>query len=133
MATRVFPALAVAGAVFVLVAGGCGGDAPAEVRGVVRIDGQPLRDGEIIFEAVDGATTPGAGPIKDGRYEVRVTPGPKKVRITASRPARKADPVMGAAAREQMIAKEFNKQTRLTAEIKPGKNEGVDFDVNPIP
>ena len=121
----------VAGVLFLFT--GCGGESPADVTGTVKVDGQPLAEGEIIFEAADGTTTPGAGPIKDGRYEIKVLPGAKKVRISASRPTRKPDPVMGAAAREQMIAREFNQQTKLTAEVRPGKNEGVDFDVKAIP
>ena len=57
----------------------------------------------------------------------------KKVRINASRPAKKADPVMGAAARESMIAREFNEQSTLTADIKGGKQDGVNFEVKAIP
>ncbi len=119
-------------AAFVLVSAGCGGSA-AEVSGTVLIDNQPLADGEIIFEAADGQSTPAAGPIKDGKYSVKVAPGPKKVRINASRPTRKPDPVMGAAARESMIPPEFNANTRLTADVKAGKNEGVNFEVKALP
>jgi len=113
-------------------AAGCGGS-EAEVSGSVTVDGQPLKDGDIIFEAADGSVTPAAGKIVDGKYSLKVLPGPKKVRINASRPTKKPDPVMGAAARESMIAPEFNEQTRLTADVKGGRQAGVDFEVKSIP
>lgn len=60
--------------------------------------------------------------ITDGKYSLKMLPGAKKVRILASRPASKIDPVMGAAAKEAMIAVEFNEKTTLKAEIKAGAN-----------
>jgi hypothetical protein len=129
---RWFTAPLVLGAALVPLAG-CGGSATSDVSGTVLIDGNPLPEGEIIFEAEDGQTTPAAGPIKDGKYSVKVAPGKKKVRINASRPTKKPDPVMGAAARESMIPPEFNAQTRLTWEVKPGKQENVNFDVKALP
>ena len=114
-------------------AGGCGGESPADVSGTVKVDGLLLPEGEIIFEAADGSKTPTAGKIKDGQYELKVLPGPKKVRISASRPPKKPDPMFGFAATEPMIAEEFNVKTKLTAEIKAGTNENVDFEVKAIP
>ncbi len=97
------------------------------------IDGKQLPEGEIIFEATDAQTTPAAGPIKDGKYSVKIVPGSKKVRINASRPTAKPDPVMGTAARESMIRPEFNTRTLLIADLKPGKQENVNFEVKAIP
>jgi hypothetical protein len=110
---------------------GCG-PRPAEVSGTVLIDGKPLAEGQIIFEATDARATPVAGSIKEGKYAVKVPPGAKKVKITASRPTKKPDPVMGAAARESMIAPEFNDRTTLTADVKAGKQDGVNFEVRSI-
>jgi hypothetical protein len=129
MGSRVARAVLLAAALGVA---GCGGS-EAEVSGSVTVDGQPLKDGDIIFEAADGSITPAAGKIVDGTYALKVLPGPKKVRINASRPTKKPDPVMGAAARESMIAAEFNEQTRLTADIKGGRQTGVNFEVKSIP
>jgi hypothetical protein len=111
---------------------GCG-DGLAEVSGTVTVDDRPLQEGEIIFEEADQSKSPAAGPIVGGKYTVQVPPGSKKVRINASRPTKKPDPVLGAAARESMIAPEFNERTRLTAEIKPGKQDGVNFAVQGTP
>lgn len=125
--------------VAVLLAGlflvsGCGGQvAEAEVSGTVLIDNLPLKEGFILFEEADKSKTPVEGKIVDGKYTLKVPPGSKIVRINASRPARKIDPVMGAAARESMIPKEFNSESTLKREIKAGQNEGMDFQVKSIP
>lgn len=131
MTTR-WSAVLVAGAVLAF-AGGCGGESPADVSGTVTMDGRPLAEGDIIFEAAEGGKTPAGGPIKDGRYAVKVPPGPKKVRVNASRPPLKPDPVLGAAAREPAVAEEYNVKTTLTYDVKPGTNEGVDFEVKSVP
>jgi hypothetical protein len=115
-----------------LALAGCGQSA-AEVSGTVLLDGQPLKEGDIIFEEVDKSKSPAAAKIADGKYVVKMAPGMKTVKITASRPTRKIDPVMGSAAREQMIAKEFNEKTTLTAEVRAGTQEGVNFEVKAIP
>lgn len=116
------------GLAFLALAAGCG-DQHAQVSGSVLADGQPLQEGEIIFEEADQSQTPAAAKIVDGKYTIQMPPGSKKVRITASVPTSKPDPVMGAAAREMIIPPEFNEQTRLTAKIQRGKQEGVDFEV----
>ncbi len=123
-------ALAIAGLTLLV---GCAGEREAEVSGSVNIDGKPLPEGEIIFEASDGSKTPGTGPIMQGQYTAKVLPGPKKVKILASRPTKIPDRMLGAAAREPMIAPEFNLKTKLEVELKPGKNEGVNFEVKALP
>lgn len=113
-----------------LISLGCNSaETPAEVSGTVLLGSEPLAEGEIIFEAVDKSMAPGAGPIKDGRYTIQVLPGSKKVKIQASRPAAKIDPVMKIAMKESILGPEFNERTTLKAEIKPGKNDKVDFQV----
>jgi hypothetical protein len=113
-------------------AAGCS-SAEAEVSGIVTVEGQPLREGDIIFEEVDQSVTPAAAKIVDGKYELRVLPGSKRVRINASRATKKIDPVMGSAARESMIAPEFNLRSTLKATITPGKNDKVNFEVRLLP
>jgi len=112
--------------------GGCARP-EAEVSGTVLMDDAPLKEGEIIFEEVDKKVAANAGKIVDSRYRLKVLPGHKIVRVRASRPAGKPDPLMGQAPREAMIAEEFNAQSTLSAAIKPGKNDGLDFKVKSIP
>jgi hypothetical protein len=123
------PAMALAAS---LLLAGCQ-DSMTEVSGTVLADGQPLEEGEIIFEEADQSKGPAAAKVTAGKYALRMTPGSKKVRITASRPAAKPDPVMGTAAREMMIPAEFNESSRLTVEIRSGRQTGVDFQVTTIP
>jgi hypothetical protein len=104
-------------------------ETPAEVSGTVLLGSEPLAEGNIIFEALDKSTAPGAGIIKDGKYTIQVLPGSKKVKIQASKPGTKVDPVMKSAMPESILGPEFNDKTTLKAEIKPGKNEKIDFQV----
>ena len=67
--------------------------------------------------------------IKEGKYTIQVLPGSKKVKIQASKPAAKIDPVMKIAMKESILGPEFNERTTLKAEIKPGRNDKVDFQV----
>lgn len=111
---------------------GCG-PAVAEVSGTVLIDGNPLKEGDIIFMEADNSVTPSSGKIVDGKYTLKVLPGSKVVRINASRPPLIPDKVLGDVAREPMIGEEFNTRSTLKAVIKPGKQDGVDFQVKSIP
>ena len=111
---------------------GCG-VSEAEVSGTVTMDRRPLKEGDIVFEESDNSKTPAAGKIIEGKYTLKVLPGLKTVRITASRPTKIRDSVMGSAAREPMIAKEFNEHSTLRVEIMPGKQDAVDFDVKSVP
>lgn len=125
--------LGVGFSLLLLISLGCNSaETPAEVSGTVLLGSEPLAEGEIIFEALDNSKAPGAGMIKDGRYTIQVLPGSKKVKIQASRSAAKIDPVMKIAMKESILGPEFNERTTLKAEIKPGKNDKVDFQVKQI-
>ncbi len=105
----------------------------AEVSGTVYVDGQVLESGEIIFQEVDNSKTPVAEKIVNGKYSIKMLAGSKRIQIKASRPTAIPDPVMGTAAREAMIAEEFNERTTLKMEVTVGKHENVDFQVKSIP
>ena len=122
--------LGVGCSLLLLISLGCSSaETPAEVSGTVLLGSEPLAEGNIIFEALDKSTAPGAGIIKDGKYTIQVLPGSKKVKIQASKPGTKIDPVMKSAMPESILGPEFNDKTTLKAEIKPGKNEKIDFQV----
>ena len=122
--------LGVGCSLLLLISLGCNSaETLAEVSGTVLLGSEPLAEGNIIFEALDKSTAPGAGIIKDGKYTIQVLPGSKKVKIQASKPGTKVDPVMKSAMPESILGPEFNDKTTLKAEIKPGKNEKIDFQV----
>lgn len=110
---------------------GCG-DGLVPVRGTVTLDGSPLADGTIIFEAVDGRSTPVSSPVKAGAYELRIAPGAKKVRVNASKVGF-VDPVMKTAMPESAIPRRYNTETTLTAEVRPGSQEPIDFPLTGDP
>ena len=102
---------------------GCQTDPFTDASGTVTIDGVPLAEGEIIFLAPDNSTTPSAGPITDGQFRFRATPGAKKVQVNATRDTgrKEAD---GWPIRESIIPARYNTKTELTADVKPkGSNE----------
>lgn len=116
-----------------LFAVGCGPtDKPATVAGTVLMDGQPLQEGEIVFEAADQKTAPASGPILNGQYRLEVMPGLKRVKVSSSRTPSKPDPVMGMAPVEARLGPEYNEKTTLSADIKVGVNESVDFQVKEL-
>lgn len=121
------------GLLLLLCAVGCGpSEKPATVAGTVLMDGQPLQEGEVVFEAADQKSAPASGPILNGKYRVEVPPGLKKVKVRASRAPAKPDPVMGMAPVEARIGPEYNENSTLSADVKAGLNEGVDFQVKEL-
>jgi hypothetical protein len=62
-------------------------DGRLEVTGLVTLLGQPLKDGSISFEPLEGQGTQSGAPITDGKYTVPrksgLKPGKYLVRITA--------------------------------------------------
>lgn len=119
---------------------GCGGgvEGPAThpVSGTVTFEGKPIAKGSIGFIPVEIEGKPDAvGPdygldIVDGKYSGEVSAGEKKVAIYASWPTGETEegdagspdvPVM-----ESLPAK-YNTESELTATIKEGANEGLDF------
>ena len=121
---------------------GCGGDANrVGVSGSVRVDGQPLESGSISFLPAAGTGGPTAGAeIRQGTYSVPAESGPAPgkydVRIKATRktgrrikdgfshpPDDMVDEI------EQFLPAKYNTQSELTAELKPGTNKGVDFEL----
>jgi hypothetical protein len=64
-----------------LALAGCGGASMADVHGTVKVDGEPIADGAILFSPENGKGQPAGGPIKDGQYSVKVQAAAMKVAI----------------------------------------------------
>jgi hypothetical protein len=119
--------------VAVLCLAGCDDRRTAEVHGTVQVDGKPLEAGAILFVPVDGKTATTGGPIKDGRYSVRVPVGTMKVSISAAKvvgmkkvydtPDSPQRPVM-----EEALPERYNEKTELQIEVRPGRNQ-EDFNL----
>ncbi len=134
--------LAACAAILLPFALGCGGGGDrVEVGGAVTLDGQPLESGAISFVPLAGTQGPSAGAeIKQGRYAIDAeggpVPGKYRVDIIATRktgrrikdgfphpPDDLVDEI------EQYLPPKYNTQSELTAELKPGANQGVDFEL----
>lgn len=109
-----------------------------EVTGDVQFNGQPLANGLIHFEPIDGKGTSAARQIKDGKYEFaadsQMKPGKYKVSIRATPPdsGLDADAAMNGGPQKPFvdpIPKKYSDNTELTAEVtSDGPNE-LDFDL----
>ena len=112
-----------AGAIALLILTGCG-DAPpsvessnteATVSGVVRADGVPATEGEVVFDPSNiqrSSASPRKAPIgKDGKYTVKTLLGENSIKLSGS--VAQKNPVL------QRMQKAFN--------VQPGDNT---FDID---
>lgn len=107
---------------------GCGGsDMPERVTasGAVSFDGTPVEKGQIVFLPADGKGRTDAAEIADGNYSLEVTPGKKRVEITATREAGVA--ADGLPNYEDFVPKSYNTDSKLTAEVTADGENDFDF------
>jgi hypothetical protein len=121
-----------------------------EVTGDVKLKGQPLKEGLIIFEPLDKQDTQSGAPIADGEYRVPrergLKPGKYLVRLTAGdgkTPARvhvreDKNPAQHEAAAPggstnivsmDLIPDEYNVRSKQQIEIKSDRMNRFDFDI----
>lgn len=118
---------------------GCGNSAVTNrptirVFGTVKLDGEPVETGSVLFEPKDAKGAAASATITDGKYETQVEPGIKVVRIRYPKvigeepvyPGSKDSPVIDKVA-EQIPAK-YNSNTELERDLTQVK-ESVDFDL----
>jgi hypothetical protein len=99
----------------------------------VKLNGELVSGGDALIrmEPVDGATQPNDCAIKDGKYEITIAPGEKKVQIywrkgaapmgdTASQGTQPAAP--------QMFPPKYNDLTQLRYTVTEGK-QTKDFEL----
>lgn len=115
---------AVLSMLLIVLASGCRDDGKVRVSGSVTLDGNPVNNGSIIFEAADGGPGAFSGGIIEGAYELRSTPGSKKVRISAYRSS--SGQSDHSAAFENYVPARYNDKTSLVREVAPEKNQ-IDF------
>jgi hypothetical protein len=122
---------------------GCGNRAGANrasISGEVTLDGQPLKEGSIRFEPMQGikGTVTGAD-IKDGRYQIAAEKGPAVgmniVQVNATRKSGRKVPKPFAPPTEKVdemvsaVAPQYNSDSKLQYEVKPGENKDANFQV----
>jgi hypothetical protein len=119
---------------FVLALAGCG-NSPSIVSGKVTLDGVPLKQGAITFIPSAGDAPTAGASIRDGTYTVEAPPGGKRVEITGFEVVGQV-PAYGndkngpmKEVTKSVVPPKFNQNSNLTADIKSGKNENVDFEL----
>jgi len=97
------------------------------VSGKVTIDGNPLSDGNIIFDPQDGKGIPVQAGISSGAFTCQVPPGMKVVRIQSTQTSSEKGPY-GEDVSISIIPAQYNTNSDLTAEVK-ANGDAFEFDL----
>ncbi|MGL4941849.1 MAG: hypothetical protein ACRC46_01500 [Thermoguttaceae bacterium] len=138
--------LAVMVSVFVVIGyTGCSNDGLVAVSGEITLDGTPLKSGVISFMPVGNAGVSASGLIQDGKYQLRISPVPMMVSITAERlptdeeiTKRKSNPMLVNSMTPvetmtvQYIPKEYNESSKLRIDAKTSLRD-LDFALKSTP
>lgn len=92
------------------------------VTGTVMVDGEPLNEGAITFDPADGKGGVYGGSIRSGRYDVKVSAGPKKVSIHGMKHLGAIGPD-GKPMASQFLPQKYTDGMALTATVEPRRNE----------
>lgn len=102
------------------------GETQASVKGNVVFDGTPVQDGLMRFEPRDGTSAPRSQPLRDGKYEVLLDPGPYQVRITAGDQKKMgpvpSDPNASGPEFIPLLPDSWNTASEMLIEVAPGDN-----------
>jgi hypothetical protein len=117
-----------------LLSSGCSKTDPS-VRGKVTLNDQPLQQGSIRFVPVPPTTGPGGGAkIDKGTYRIEkgLTVGKYKVeilgiRLNLGKKVRHPLDQSLIYAVEESVPQEYNLNSTLVQEVRPGLNKNVDF------
>lgn len=115
-------------AALLLVAAGCDSSPRLyRVTGTVTWKGDPVEDGQIIFESEDGQTHPAAGKFgPGGKYELRIQAGKKIVRVHGQR-SKGFNKVMNQTTFESYIPAEYDSKSKIAFDVEP--NDDNVFDI----
>lgn len=117
-------------AILLLLAGCSNEPRQYEITGAVTYQGQPIVDGQIIFEDEAPGQGKWPGQIKDGRYQLKATAGPKLVRLSASRETGKIlEGAMDAKIPERVdiLPPQFNSQSKEQRTVEAKEPQTIDF------
>jgi hypothetical protein len=114
---------------------GCDGSGTKiDIEGEVKLNGEPVADGDINFIPEDKKFGGEGGKITGGKYKMKARPGKNKVEIRATKEVQgkkvpsAAGPDTFETARESIIPKKYNEETTLTADVS-ATNKTHNFDL----
>lgn len=113
---------------------GCGqsSDRPetGEVSGVVTLDGDPLPEARVVFAPTEGGQSSEATTDANGHYELvyrgdemGAKVGEHKVYVSTFEEEYLDDTGKMIGGREELVPQQYNTNTTLTKEVKPGAND----------
>lgn len=105
------------------------------IKGMITFNGEPIEDGTILLEPKDGKGASASAKINDGRYETRIEPGIKTVRINYPKvmgqqivyPGSPDSPVIDKIV--EQIPDKYNSRTRLEKDLTEVTGD-VDFKLD---
>ncbi len=140
---QVLCALMVIGLATCLGCGRSGDQYPrVPISGTVRLDGEPLLGGYLIFEPKDNQPTQSGGMIKDGKFNVprEAGPVPGLYSVAVFSGAEAAESNTGAGTPEgetaakkfrgERVPRKYNIDTTLTKEVKADAENVFEFDLS---
>jgi predicted small lipoprotein YifL len=120
---------------------GCGRPGPqlAPVSGRVTLDGQPLDAAEVLFQPDEGTGSPSYGfTDQNGQYELGYKRGVKGAMVGSHTVSIEMDtritgPDGNLKRRRQLLPPRYNTQSELRREVKPDRENVIDFDLTSDP
>jgi len=119
----------------ILQAGCDQGPPVGNITGEVIFDGQPVKDGHVLFTPMDGMGQTGGAAVRDGKFTAEKVPvGKMKVelhgnKVVGQQPAYegvKNSPMIDVV--QEMLPAKYNSKSDLTLEVKKG-NQDVKYDL----
>jgi len=111
------------------LAPGCSSDSDTNARlsGTVTLDDQPIANGSISFLPVDGKTATAGTRIENGKFEIKMPPGPKRVEISGmevvgQKPAYEGDknsPLVDIT--RDIVPSRYNTKSELLVDVDSGE------------
>jgi hypothetical protein len=131
---RVWGSIALAILVGIIQAGCDQGPPVGTINGDVTFDGQPVKDGHVLFTPVDGMGQTGGAPVRDGKFQAEKVPvGKMKVELHGNKVVgkRKAYDTPESPWEDdvaELLPAKYNSKSDLTLEVKKGSQD-VKYDL----
>jgi len=120
----------------VLLFPGCNRQPPGpktvQVTGPIALDGQPIKEGNVIFRRLDGDLKSFGGRIQNGTYQITVEPGKMAVEVVASRevPGKfTMENAIQEPVTEMYIPRKYNAETELIIDVADDGKQVFSFEL----